>query len=332
MNQSARYCAATSLVVLGLVLPALSAGRPAAVLAQDDPLPVNAINDTLVTAEHDAGPTQAEQAVLLRQELNQQAERFDQRLTGQARRIARLEQTLATLKTRLDRLQPSRQDNISSATATTGADKPAAAQSTLDGATDDAQPAASARDNEAAVQAYCTAALDDRFLFDVFFQASSAEDLASATAKVQAMGLNDWFASSHRLYVGRYGTCHLAKRRRADVHERTGLALTIDAVEPNPQATHNENDADVRAPMRQCDTAAATPSLRSAPFVIAGFELRGRQSYLGVASRTPHHLNDITWLQPGEAYGAWRLESIDSNSGSARFAVRGHSIAVKLPE
>src|SRR5699024_10379410 len=82
----------------------------------------------------------------------------------------------------------------------------------------------------------CNNTLNDRFLFDVFYQASTDAELADARHAVQANNVDDWFVlpELERLYVGRYGTCQLARRRQAHVHERTGLSLRIDAVQHAP--------------------------------------------------------------------------------------------------
>lgn len=156
------------------------------------------------------------------------------------------------------------------------------------------------------------------YAFDVYFQGQSREVLVSAIDKAQAVGLIDLFVvyDSHRLYVGRYGPCVLAKKRRADVHVKTGLPLQIAAIE---------------SPTAQGDTPdQSTASEQTTPFVIVGVELRGEQRYLGVASSIPDQLSDIVWLLPEQAYGSWQLQGIQDHI--AIFLVDGQTVAVDLPE
>lgn len=165
--------------------------------------------------------------------------------------------------------------------------------------------------------------------FDVFYQASTDAELANARHTVQANNVDDWFVlpELERLYVGRYGTCQLARRRQAHIHERTGLALRIDAVQPSPDASKN---ADITTTQR--NNAKTMTATADAPFQIVGVEQRGLQTYLGLATATPTQPGDITWLQPGQVYDGWHLEAVHRYAGTASFAVGGQTVTVALPE
>lgn len=149
------------------------------------------------------------------------------------------------------------------------------------------------------------------YSFDVYFQGQSRKELVSAIEKAKAAGLTDLFVAydSHRLYVGRYGPCALAEKRRADVQARTGVPLKIAAIEPRTL---------------QADPTAVREL--TVPFIIVGVELRGEQRYLGVASHTPDQPSDISWLLPGQSFGSWQLQKIQAHS--ATFLVDGQTVVV----
>lgn len=199
-------------------------------------------------------------------------------------------------------------------------------------------PPASAQVTGANIVAHCVGGGDRSDQFDVFFQAATGEALDAATDQVKSAGLSDWFAlmSASRLYVGRYGTCPLASRRRDDVHQRTGLALNIQAVRPQHKSAakqaHNQSATDYGA----SDTASATirtsrPAGVRAPFEIVGVEIRGTHHYLGVAPQGATGLSAVSWLSPGDAYGSWTLRAIRTDVGTATFRHDGATVAVALP-
>lgn len=190
---------------------------------------------------------------------------------------------------------------------------------------------------------HCPAHGDAADQFDVFFQAATDEALDAAADQVQSAGLSDWFARARtgRLYVGRYGNCPLAARRRDDVHERTGLALNIRAVAPHHAGTskstdhspaHDDGAADnAAASIRRAATEPVQPVVTNAPFEVIGVELRGTHHFLGVAPHGVSRLSGVTWLAPGNAYGTWTLRAIRTDAGTATFAHGGRTIAVALP-
>lgn len=343
MHTIPRTCAAASLAVLCLTLPAAGWSQD----SQDIALPVNrlpaaeqqsASGSTRTDGKPAEEPTLIERVAELRQHverlarrLDKQTNRSDRRLAEQAQRITQLEQKVAHLHNRLQRPRaPADEQATAAAQARTTnaaqAGRTGHSAGTADTAeTTDTEASADSAESDdagAAGQSTCSSALDDRFLFDVFFQASTDGELASAADTVQAIDLRDWFIlpNLRRLYVGRYGTCHLAERRQADIHARTGLALTIDAVE--------DTDDNADAAAHEADTVAT----ESAPFFIVGVEFRGTQAYLGVARTAPHDLADITWLQPGQAYDGWRLHAIRTQRGIATFAVHGRAVNVRLSQ
>lgn len=348
MTRLNRYCVVAGLAALGCT-------APAAVLAQDNPapLPLETINAALTDTDTntDTGtgparpPTLAEQVQALQQQLARQADQFNQRLNQQAQRIERLEQTIAQLK-RPQRAHTGKQSHTApdaaEATPTSPDIAAPAASETADVAADDSgdspspeQPhaedtIADPEQDNPLEHARCTSALDERFQFDVFFQGAGEDDVGAAVDRVQAVDLVDWFvlADADRLYVGRYGACTTARERRADVHQRTGLPLTIAAVEPNPSANA---DKDTAHENNRQSVVQGLP-MGDAPFLIIGVERRGAQAYLGVAADTPRQLGDITWLAPGQTYGSWRLEAIHRQAGAATFVTQGRTVAVRLPE
>lgn len=338
MSALNRYCALAGLAALGLA-------APAAVLAQDStaPLPIDILNSALTDTEPDGATTWVEQVEALRQQMARQSERFDKRLNQQAQRIERLEQTIEQMKGR--RLPPANgQEHRAAADpaaatsaraaqqqanpdgdGNTNTDRSADTNSDPDKASDEAA-AADPQPTATIARKACTSALDDRFQFDVFFQGAGENAVAAAVDQVQAIDLMDWFvlADADRLYVGRYGTCDTAKRRRRTVHGDTGLALTIAAVEPNPGASAGDSGGDA--------VGVQAPPVRNPPFFIVGVELRGDQARVGVAGDAPQDLGDITWLAPGQTYGAWRLDAIHSSAGTTTFTVRGQRVTVVVPE
>ncbi len=194
--------------------------------------------------------------------------------------------------------------------------------------------------------AKCPAHGDPAQQFDVFFQASSRAALTRATAQVESADLTDWFAGERRLYLGRYGKCPIAARRRDAVHERTGLALTIAAVRPErrpaaptrraePSAGASDSEREVGASdataKRPTEPGAARPVTVSAPFRIVGVEIRGAHHYLGLAPHGANRLSDVSWLAPGERYAHWTLQAIRTDAGTATFVDGDRTIVVKLP-
>lgn len=342
MHTIPRTCAAASLAVLCLTLPAAGWSQD----SQDIALPVNrlpaveqqsASESTRIDGKPAEEPTLIERVAELRQHverlairLDKQTNRNDRRLAEEAQRITQLEQKVAHLHNRLQRPRAPADEQATAAAqarttnaAQTGSNNNSADTVDTAGTTgNDTEASADSTESDDAAQPGCTSTLDNRFLFDVFFQASTDGELASAADTVQAIDLRDWFVlpDRHRLYVGRYGTCHLAERRQADIHARTGLALTIDAVE--------DTDDNADAAAHEADTVAT----ESAPFFIVGVEFRGTQAYLGMAHMSPRDLTDITWLQPGQVYDGWRLRAVRTHRGIATFAVHGRAVNVRLPQ
>lgn len=179
--------------------------------------------------------------------------------------------------------------------------------------------------------------------FDVFYQATTGNAMNAAANKVKAAGLSDWFArtSIQRVYVGRYGNCPLAERRRDDVHQRTGLVLNIKAVQPHhtsaPKRTNHRHAHDysasdkATATIRRATTQPIQPVVTNAPFAIVGVEIRGTHHYLGAASHGTSRLGGVTWLSPGDSYGTWTLRAIRTDVGIASFAHGGRTVALALP-
>lgn len=343
MQTIPRICVAASLAVLCLALPAAGWSQD----SQDNialpvkRLPVAEKQTATRTQQTDghpaAGRTLAERVANLRQHverlailLDKQTNRSDRRLAEQAQRITQLEQKIVHLHNRLQRPRAPADEQATAAAQArttnavqTGSNNNSADTVDTAGTTgNDTEASADSTESDDAAQPGCTSTLDNRFLFDVFFQADTYAELASAADTVQAIDLRDWFVlpDLHRLYVGRYGTCHLAERRQADIHARTGLALTIDAVE--------DTDDNADAAAHEADTVAT----ESAPFFIVGVEFRGTQAYLGMAHMSPRDLTDITWLQPGQAYEGWYLRAIHTHRGIATFAVHGRAVSVRLSQ
>lgn len=334
----------------------------AAALAQSDqhgsgPSPVDAINNALTTdagTAHTPGgagtvtpepdnPDPNKKVAALRQQIEQLTRRFDtrahrveQRLTEQAERITQLEQQVAQLQARMQQATPPGGAG-SEAASNAGQEQASAAEPSPESTDDSSSQSADSGTADTGEQhrtdtasSDCTSALADRFLFDVYFEASSEAELQAAKAKVRSINLKDWFALSDvkNLYVGRYGTCQQAQRRQADIHERTGLTLTIDAVAPD-SGSGGDSSEGLGPAETPSDTVVAASS---APFRIVGVERRGRQTYLGVSNGIPRNPGDITWLLAGDSLSGWQLQSIRAAAGTATFAVGGRQVTVALPE
>ena len=344
------------------------------------PIPVNDPNKTADTASTSPQSKPAPPAPDRVQQLAQQIASIKQanqkRLDQQAQRIDALEQQVAALTKRLrqrpqptsahakpdqqktnpaktqapDAVFPQSSDSAASRESKSDAGQSADASNNDESADDsDGEPASS--DSPPAsghvtgpnIVAHCPAHGDAADQFDVFFQAATDDALGAAADQVQSAGLSDWFAraSIGRLYVGRYGNCPLAARRRADVHERTGLALNIRAVAPHHAGTskstdhspaHDDGAADnAAASIRRAATEPVQPVVTNAPFEVIGVELRGTHHFLGVAPHGVSRLSGVTWLSPGNAYGTWTLRAIRTDAGTATFAHGGRTIAVALP-
>lgn len=324
------------LVALSLTLPAMSlaqtsnerealpviesiatpGGQPAAARPTDNKTTNAADGRSRSPAEQVANIRHKLSLISIR--LNRQANQTDKRLAQQTQRITLLQQRMNRLHKQLQQLQQMHPDIADAADGDASADS----------ADTKAQPKASDAEHTAAADS-CPSDQADRLAFDVFYQASTDAELADARHAVQANNVDDWFVlpELERLYVGRYGTCQLARRRQAHVHERTGLALRIDAVQPAPDAGENADTAAAHH-----NNAAATTAEADAPFHIVGVEQRGRQTYLGLATATPTQPGDITWLQPGQVYYGWYLEAVHTYAGTASFAVDGQIMTVALPE
>jgi len=349
------------LVALSLTVPALSRAETgteggvlpiieAAAAQNDQPAATPAADHSTATAADGQSRSPAEPIATLRHKLNQvsvrlanHANQTNQRLAEHTQRIQKLQQQINRVQKRLkppqnpsDRPTQAKSGNNGqpntthptnesqswpTETADTGADDTSAESAdTTDQAKASATPHAAARDS-------CSSDQADRLAFDVFYQASTDTELADARAAVKADAIDDWFVlpELERLYVGRYGTCQLARRRQAHIHERTGLSLRIDAVKPAPDTGENADTAATQRHNAKTTTAGA-------PFHIVGVEQRSLQTYLGLATATPTQPGDITWLQPGQVYYGWHLEAVHRYAGTASFAVDGQTVTVALPE
>ncbi|MDA3922349.1 MAG: hypothetical protein PF501_16965 [Salinisphaera sp.] len=169
--------------------------------------------------------------------------------------------------------------------------------------------------------------------FDVFFQQSQSTGLDQARAAVKKAALHDWFVTSSRLYVGRYGTCPLAEHRQKTVHAKTGLPLRIAAVKPRRARHSHRHAADHthHAPAGHAPSQAKTPPVLSTPFEIVGVEQRGAHQYLGVAPEGAIHSGQITWLSPRQHFAGWQLTGIHEDRGTVIFAAGGQAVSVALP-
>ncbi len=344
------------------------------------PIPVNDPNKTAETASTSPQSEPARPAPDRVKQLAQQIDSIkqadQQRLNQQAQRIDALEQQVAALTKRLRQLpqptathaKPDRQKTNAAKTpapeavspqsgdsASPRESKSSAGQSSEasnnDESADDSDGEPASSDSPPAsgnvtgpnIVTHCPAHGDAADQFDVFFQAATGDALDAAADQVQSAGLSDWFARARtgRLYVGRYGNCPLAARRRDDVHERTGLALNIRAVAPHHAGTskstdhspaHDDGAADnAAASIRRAATEPVQPVVTNAPFEVIGVELRGTHHFLGVAPHGVSRLSGVTWLAPGNAYGTWTLRAIRTDAGTATFAHGGRTIAVALP-
>ncbi len=334
----------------------------------DSPIPVNDPNASdksgVTAAASKPKPPAPDRVRQLAQQIATIKQTHQKRLNDQARRIDALEQQVAALTKRLQRLpQPAAQTDSDGQSpqadstpapgavspqsgdndATDGGNKDTSADdadvSDANAPSDDASPAAGPVSGENIVKNCPNSGGSDQ-QFDVFFQAANADALDAAADQVKSAGISDWFARARmrRLFVGRYGNCPLAAHRRADVHQRTGLALNIRAVTPRrTSATHSRaRDYGAQGHGASAVRRAATQAIRppvatDAPFAIVGVEVRGTHHFLGVGPQGAARLSGVSWLTPGDAYGTWTLRAIRTNAGTATFTHDGRTVAVALP-
>lgn len=320
------------------------------------PIPVNEPNKDADSPKAAAESKSASPAPARVEQLAQQMQTIKQtvqkRLDQQAQRIDTLEQQVKALTKRLRQLpQPddARLENKSKSNTLHATNSGHNGDSAEDDDTSDQRytpagsPPTAGKVTGSGIVTHCPFHGEAADQFDVFFQAATGDALDAAIDQVQSAGLSDWFARARvsRLYVGRYGNCPLAARRRDDVHQRTGLALNIQAVQrqhasgSKPRANrpvydYGAADNAVSA-IRRAATQPVQHLVTNAPFEIVGVELRGTHHFLGVAPHGASRLGGVTWLSPGNTYGTWTLRAIRTDAGTATFAHDGRTVAVALP-